>query len=80
MKSDSNLAEIAELSTDVGLREQIEKRAYHIWLSSSGRHGEDLRHWLQAESEVLKAISQHQAERSSTPKTSPKLRSSPAPK
>jgi DUF2934 family protein len=80
MKSDSNFTEIAELSTEVALREQIERRAYHLWLSVGGRHGEDLRHWLQAESEVLKAISQDQAERSSTPKTSPtvKLSSSKA--
>ena len=37
------------------LREQIEMRAYQIWLTSGGAHGSDLQHWLQAEAEILKA-------------------------
>jgi hypothetical protein len=40
---------------ETGLREQIEKRAHEIWLASGCQHGDDLNHWLQAESEVLKA-------------------------
>lgn len=56
---------------EVNLREQIEKRAYHLWLSAGGGHGEHLRHWLQAEGEVLKAIEQERQERSTAPKAEP---------
>ena len=41
--------------TPVALREQIQMRAYQIWLTSGGVHGSDLQHWLQAEAEILKA-------------------------
>ena len=34
------------------LREQIEKRAHEIWLAAGCPRGDDLRHWLQAESEA----------------------------
>ena len=37
------------------LRERIEKRAHEIWLAAGCSHGDDLSHWLQAETEVLKA-------------------------
>jgi hypothetical protein len=40
-------------SREIALREQIEKRAREIWLATGCRHGDDLGHWLQAESEVL---------------------------
>jgi len=45
--------EIPKSSPDPDLREQIEKRAYEIWLASGGRHGDDVIHWLQAENEVM---------------------------
>jgi hypothetical protein len=35
------------------LRERIEKRAHEIWLAAGCSHGDDLSHWLQAETEVL---------------------------
>lgn len=35
------------------VRKQIETRAYEIWASSGGAHGDDVKHWLQAENEVL---------------------------
>jgi len=38
---------------DPNLRHQIEKRAYEIWLSNGGRHGNEVAHWFQAEKEVL---------------------------
>ena len=38
---------------DVLLRDQIELRAYHIWLAGGGGHGNDLQHWLQAEKEIV---------------------------
>jgi hypothetical protein len=55
----------------VELRERIEKRAYHLWISGGGGHGDHLRHWLQAEGEVLKSIKQEQQEREATRKTRP---------
>ena len=80
-KSNPNNKETAEPLPEIALPEQIEKRAYHLWLTSGGRHGDDLCHWLQAEAEVLKASKRDQEERSSVGKTSttPKPRSSPAP-
>lgn len=35
------------------LEEQIEKRAYELWLAGGCRHGNDLGDWLQAERELL---------------------------
>ena len=35
------------------LRGQIEKRAYEIWMSSGFGDGNEVAHWLQAETEVL---------------------------
>jgi hypothetical protein len=43
----------AETQALVPLREQIETRAYEIWIASGGAHGRDLEHWLQAETEIL---------------------------
>src|SRR5882672_6856806 len=45
----------AKPSLDLVLRDQIEKRAHEIWLVAGCPHGDDLSHWLQAESEMLKA-------------------------
>jgi hypothetical protein len=74
-KPELNNKQAVDSLSEVALREQIEKRAYHLWLAAGGRHGEDLRHWLQAEAEVLKAIKQDREERSLSAK--PKLRPSP---
>jgi len=35
------------------LHHQIEIRAHEIWLSSGAGHGNDVAHWIQAESDVL---------------------------
>ncbi len=43
-------------ATDALLREEIQKEAYKVWLAQGCRHGEDLRHWLQAEKEVLSRL------------------------
>ena len=47
--------EASKLSLDPDMREQIEIRAYEIWLADGSRHGNDVNQWLQAESEVLAA-------------------------
>ncbi len=39
---------------DPRLCEQIEKRAYELWLAGGSCHGNNLDDWLQAEREVLK--------------------------
>ena len=54
-KPSKNNNEPAKSSTELVLRHQIEKRAYEIWLAAGCCHGDDLSHWLQAESEALKA-------------------------
>jgi hypothetical protein len=59
---------------EAGLHEQIEKRAYHLWLKGGSHHGDDLRHWLQAEAEILKELSRNQVERNPTRKNSPKAK------
>jgi hypothetical protein len=84
--SNPNNKQPVELSPDdvvlrereVAMRERIEKRAYHLWLAGGGGHGEHLRHWLQAESEILKAARQDQVERNSSAKSA-QQRLSPAP-
>ena len=63
MKSHRNNERRGQPAPEAGLREQIEKRAYHIWRSAGSLHGDDLSHWLQAESEVLAELAktaQHQ--------------------
>lgn len=42
-----------EPQTLVPSHEQIEIRAYQIWLASGGGHGRNVEHWLQAETEIL---------------------------
>ena len=57
MKKNSNrkTTNPPEMQFPVSLREQIETRAYEIWIASGGAHGSDRQHWLQAEEEILKA-------------------------
>jgi hypothetical protein len=32
--------------------QEINRRAYELWEAAGGRHGEDVRHWLEAEREL----------------------------
>jgi hypothetical protein len=64
---------------ETGLREQIENRAYHLWLKGGSHHGDDLRHWLQAEAEILKELTRNQVERNPTRKNSPKAKTRSSP-
>ena len=54
----------AKLSPDPDLRLQVERRAYEIWEAGGGGHGEDIAHWLQAETEVLEQRRQNHGGRS----------------
>ena len=47
--------ENSKSSPDPDLHEQIEKRAYEIWLADGSHYGNDISHWFQAETEVLAA-------------------------
>ncbi len=51
MKNRKNIKP-AELEAHSNSREQIELRAYYIWLTTGGGHGNNLDHWLQAEKEI----------------------------
>jgi len=42
------------------LRNQIEKRAYEIWMSSGYRDGNEVAHWLQAERELLAELQKNE--------------------
>jgi hypothetical protein len=57
MKDNSNrkINRNVKASAPATLREQIEMRAYQIWLASGGADGNAFQHWLQAEAEILKA-------------------------
>jgi Protein of unknown function (DUF2934) len=48
-------SETSKSSPSPDLHVQIEKRAYEIWLADGSRHGNDISHWFQAETEVLAA-------------------------
>ena len=52
-KQNKTVIATAKSSADPDLRLQIEQRAYEIWEAGGSRHGEDITHWLQAETEVL---------------------------
>ena len=32
--------------------QEVNRRAYELWEAAGGQHGDDLRHWLEAEREV----------------------------
>ncbi|HLH55242.1 MAG TPA: DUF2934 domain-containing protein [Verrucomicrobiae bacterium] len=54
MKSKSTQKnKVNEAQDSAVVRKQIETRAYEIWGASGGAHGDDVKHWLQAENEVL---------------------------
>jgi HSP20 family molecular chaperone IbpA len=38
------------------IKERIQNRAYDIFQQNGNHHGDDMRHWLQAESEVLATV------------------------
>ena len=42
-------------SSNSDLREQIEIRAYEIWLADGSHHGNDISQWFQAEAEIVAA-------------------------
>ncbi len=53
LKGKVAVMEAVKPAFDGELRDQIERRAHEIWLSSGCSHGNDIAHWLRAESEVL---------------------------
>jgi hypothetical protein len=61
MKNRQNMKP-AEPEAHSNSREQIELRAYYIWLTTGSGHGKDLDHWLQAEKEITARTSAALAE------------------
>ena len=33
--------------------QEVNRRAYELWEAAGGQHGDDLRHWFEAEREVM---------------------------
>jgi hypothetical protein len=56
MKSNSQKTNIKPkpAATDIFLDAEIQREAHKIWVAEGYRHGDHLRHWLQAEKEVLR--------------------------
>jgi hypothetical protein len=63
-KTHSNNNSAAPVPGDAGLREQIKRRAHEIWLANGCCHGDNIRHWLAAEREVLGQIQRQPRKRS----------------
>ncbi|MGB2668940.1 MAG: DUF2934 domain-containing protein [Candidatus Acidiferrum sp.] len=59
-RSNDSLAEVEVRRNDNQLADRandaVERRAYSFFLAAGGQDGQDLTHWLQAESEVLRRI------------------------
>jgi len=55
MKTNVNANENNRDIPDAALRQQIQERAYRIWLENGCGHGDHERHWLQAERELAEA-------------------------
>jgi Protein of unknown function (DUF2934) len=53
MKNRKN--KVTEPQPQGGMRQQIELRAYQIWLANGCGHVNDLHHWFQAETEMATA-------------------------
>ena len=61
MKTNANANENNRDIPDAALRQQIQERAYHIWLENGCGQGDHERHWLQAERELME-VTAHQEE------------------
>jgi hypothetical protein len=59
-RSNDSLTEVEVRRNDNQLADRandaVERRAYSFFLAAGGQDGQDLTHWLQAESEVLRRI------------------------
>jgi hypothetical protein len=56
------------------LKQQIEKRAYELFLARGGQHGYAIEDWVKAEKEILeKQASAHIAAAAVAPKLEPKI-------
>ena len=51
---------------DAALRQDIEERAYYIWLARGRRHGDHDRHWFEAR-ELMETAKQEREQRSDVP-------------
>ena len=59
--NEENTSQLCDkLANDEEVRARISLRAYEIYLSRGGESGSELEDWLQAESEVLTALTEEQ--------------------
>jgi len=59
----SNNNGTVHVSAESGLHEKIRGRAHEIWLARGCCHGDDVRHWLEAERQVLAEIQRQSRKR-----------------
>src|SRR5882724_13674506 len=64
MKTNANANEKNSDIPDAALRRKIEELAYYIWLASGRRHGDDERHWFEAERQLMETTKQEREQRS----------------
>ena len=55
-KAYSDNSATARVREDSDVHEEIRRRAHEIWLASGCCQGDDVRHWLEAERQVLAHI------------------------
>jgi hypothetical protein len=64
MKTNANANENNRDIPDGALRQQIQERAYHIWLQNGCGQGDHERHWFEAERELMETAKQEREQRS----------------
>ena len=52
-KSQKPVGGFTSAAEEALLKEEIRREAHKLWQAGGCRHGEDLRHWLEAENAVL---------------------------
>ena len=64
MKTKSNANENNRDITDAALRQQIQERAYYLWLENGCGQGDHERHWFEAERELMETAKPERKQRS----------------
>ena len=62
-KAHSDNSANARVREDSEVREEIRRKAHEIWLAYGCCHGDDVRHWLEAERQVLAQIQRQSRKR-----------------
>jgi hypothetical protein len=51
-QQNSGTAAAPAQKSHVDYDQEVSRRAYELWVAAGGHHGDDLRHWLEAEREA----------------------------